>query len=307
MAAILKNWLVRWLAVLLPGALLAVGLAAWALWPSPAPVTWAAEYDLSSRPPEPIAPGTVVGRGPPPGWSHLVLKSLPHIAPAERAKVSDLVLRNATLLFTALVADVRPAPDGRPPRHRLRAFGVGLGINLNGQDTILSPDTAKQFGADLDWIGRTILSTGYARQRQSVVVVQGPTMALSDTPVHFRCDGKHRLIMFRYALLVDEPTGRLDPLVWLYDGAGRGACVGDRVVMELLPPDLVNEPELLVDLNEFTLGVPAEPAFAVDRLPPGRAQIVLPAELRPLAEQTRYTTEEAQRLEAELRKLLPKG
>ena len=51
-----------------------------------------------------------VGNGPPPGWSDLVVKSLPHIAPSERAKVSDLVARNATLLFTAFVADVRPAP-----------------------------------------------------------------------------------------------------------------------------------------------------------------------------------------------------
>jgi hypothetical protein len=251
--------------------------------------------------------GTGVGSGGPPGWSHLILKSHPHIAPSERAKVSELVARNATFLFTALVADVRPSPDGRPPRHRLRAVGIGLGTALGGRDTVLTPEGAAAAGANLDWIERTILSTGHERQRQSVVVFRGPTMALVDTPVHFLCGDKHRLIMFRYALLVDEPSGRLDALVWVFDRAGGGTCTGGRVVMELLPPDLVNEPELFVDLNEFTLGIPAEPAFAVDRLPAGRLQVPLPTGLLPLAEQTRYTADEASRLERGLRKVIPRA
>jgi hypothetical protein len=306
MTPILRHRAARGITVALLAVFAAAGLLAWALWPGPpAPVSWVNEYDVASEPPELLPPGTVVGQTAPPGWSHLIVKSHPRIAPAERPKVSDLTARMATLLFTAFAADVRPSPDGRPPRHRLRAVGIGLGNRIDGRDTILTPDTAGRFGADLDWIGRAILSTGCERQKQSVVVFRGPTMALVDTPVHFRCPDRHRLIMFRYALLVDEPTGRLDPLVWLFDPTGRGGCAGERVVMELLPPDLVNEPELYVDLNEFTLGVPAEPAFAVDRLPPGRVQIPMPSGLRPLAEQTRYSPEEAARLEGELRKLLP--
>ena len=49
-------------------ALGCLGLIAWAVWPkSPTPPSWAIEYDVAARPPESIAPGTVIGRTAPDG------------------------------------------------------------------------------------------------------------------------------------------------------------------------------------------------------------------------------------------------
>jgi hypothetical protein len=260
----------------------------------------AAEYDVSARPITLIPPGTAIGPGAPQGWSHLIVKSHPRVADADRKEVTGLVARLASFLFTVTLADVRPEPDGRRPRFRIRDAAIGMGTRVNGQDVVLSPDTARQFGADLGWIERTILDTGFKRQQHGVVVFHGPTLLLFDTPVPFRCGARHRLVTYRYALLADADTGRLDPLVWLRDAD----CQSPRPPAEWLPPDLSYEPELRVDSQEFTLGVPSEVGLAVDRLPPGRAQLALPPELLPLAGQPRYTPESARQLEDELRRLL---
>ena len=65
---------------------------------------------------------------------------------------------------------------------------------------------------ELTWITREILTRGYKTQRQAVVVIHGPTFGLVDTPVWYRCEGKNRLIRFRYALIVDAPpAGSIRP------------------------------------------------------------------------------------------------
>ena len=101
----------------------------------------------------------------PPGWSHLVIKSHPHIADADRRAVSGLVARLASFLFTVTLADVRPEPGTQPPRYRLRDAAIGMGTRVNGQDVVLSPDTARGLGADLGWIERTPGRDGPGRGR----------------------------------------------------------------------------------------------------------------------------------------------
>jgi hypothetical protein len=116
----------------------ALGLAAWAVWPGPPePPAWAAEYDLEAKPPDALPPGTVVGRTAPAGWSHLVIKSLPRIRPAERSKVNALTARMAEWMFTAFVADVRPEPG--ETRNRVRAVALGLGCSVKGKYTFNTP------------------------------------------------------------------------------------------------------------------------------------------------------------------------
>src|SRR5919201_2071185 len=96
----------RQVAVGLVTGLTLLGLLAWALWrPSPTPPALPAEYDLTSRPISLIPPGTVIGRTAPPGWSHLIVKSLPRVAAADRGEVSGLVARLASFLFTVTLAD----------------------------------------------------------------------------------------------------------------------------------------------------------------------------------------------------------
>jgi hypothetical protein len=286
------------------------GFVAWQLWPkSLVPPAWANEYDVSAKPPETIPPGTVVGTGPPEGWSHLVLKSLPRVRPSEESKIPgefrSRTIRMSRWMFTAFVADVRPETRGDETRYHLRAVALGLGTSINGRDVIITPDTAEAHGVELDkLITRPILTKGYKTQQQfAKVAAHGPTFAVVDTPVWFRCGQKNRLIRFRFGLLVDAATGQLDVLVWLLDPEGK--C-GDAGVAVLLNPSQINEAELVPDREEFTdlLGLANDATFGVDQLPPHKAQLAMPAEVRELAARTKFSADEAHDLETALRKLI---
>jgi len=201
-------------------------------------------------------------------------------------------------MFTAFTADVRPESEGRQNHFHLRAVALGLGTEVEGKNVIITPETANDHGVELDWITREILTKGYKTQALAKVVVRGPSFALVDTPVWYRCNARHQLLRFRYALLVDTSTGRLDVLTWLLDNA---ECADGIAVV--LDQNTVDEAELIPNPTEFNaLGIPSDAAFAVDRLPPHGAQLLLPTDLRHLAAQAKYTLKEAALLESGLRK-----
>ena len=210
-----------------------VGIIVWAVWPASAPApTWVADYDVTVRPPEEISSGTVIGRSAPDGWSHLVLKSLPRVRPEHREKLNALTVRMSAWMFPAIVADIRVAEQrGSSVKFHLRSVALGLGTSVGGRDTIITPETAEQFGVELDWITREILTEGYKTQRRTVVVVHGRTFGLVDTAVWYRCGEKNRLLRLRYGLLVAGLYGQLDVLVWLLDE--KGGC-GDSSSVAIL-------------------------------------------------------------------------
>ena len=293
-------------AAVVAAVLVCLGLITWVVWPKSTPAPpWTEEYDVSARPPETIASGTVVGRSAPAGWSHLVIKSLPRVRPGEESKIPILLrsqtVRMASWMFTVFAADVRPEPRDGKSVYKLRAVGLGLGTASHGRDIVITPETAGEHGVELDWITREILTKGYKTQANARVVVQGPSFALVDAPVWYCCGANHRLMRFRYALLVDAPIGRLEVLVWLLDSESE--CNDESVV--ILAPDTIDEAELIPDSKEFNgLGIATDGAFAVDRLPPHQAETRFPPDLRPLTGQVKYTPAEAGTLEAGLRRLL---
>jgi hypothetical protein len=278
--------------------LAAVGLTAWTAWPPAPPADAAPSYDVDARPPEAIPPGAVIDRSAPPGWSHLIVKGKPRVRPDERGKTNSFTARMAEWMFTAFVADVRPDESGR---HRIRSVALGLGCSVNGRDMVITPERAAALGADTGWISTTILTKGYERQRQSVVVFRGETAWLVDTPLWYRLGGKHRLVRYRYALLTDGPGGPLDVVCWLLPPGGG---LDDPPAAVWLRPDTIDEAELVIDPAEFTVGVPSEAAFAVDRLPPGRPLGELPPGLREVAALSKFRPEDARALEDGVRRML---
>ncbi|MBX9579298.1 MAG: hypothetical protein K2X87_03240 [Gemmataceae bacterium] len=295
-----RGWVIAGLAAALLGA---GGLAVWATWPeSVPPPDWSALYDTEARPAESIAPGTVVGTGPPAGWSHLVIKSLPRVREDQRAGLPSLTVDKAAWMFTVFAADVVPEQQGPHTRYRLRAAGLGLGAAVKGRgDVVLTSDTGRKLGAELGLFGGLILDKGYEVQRRAVVPVLGPTLGLVDTPVWFRCQNGHKLIRYRYALLPDPATGRLDVLMWSLGADGAGC--GELAEVVRIAPSTIDEAELVVDRKKVNaFGAPSDDAFAVERFPPGKRQ-PLPADLRPLAARTRFTADEAGELERRLRAL----
>jgi hypothetical protein len=277
-------------------ALLAlVAAVGWAVLPPRVPPAALPQYDVTARPPTLLPPGTVVGDGPPQGWSHLVIKSLPRVRPEHLGSVDGLTARMTSWLFTAFVADVT-----RDPPHRLRDVALGLGTEVNGKHTVLDVSSAKRHGVELNWITTEILSKAHEVQGSARFVVHGPTMGLVDTGVWFRCGDSNRRIRLRYALLVDAATGRLDVLMW---ALAPSEC-RDPHEAAWLSESQIDPAGLVPDKKQFSLvGIPSEAAFGIVRLPAHRAKVRLPDELVPLATRTTFTAEEARELEAAVRAL----
>ncbi len=288
--------------------LIAAGAAVRALRPTLVPPAWATDYDVNATTPETIAPGTVVDRSAPEGWSHLVIKSLPRVRLSEVERVPsvpiigrDLTVRMVGWMFTAFTADVVKERQGVHTRYRLRAIGLGLGTNAKGCDVVVTTETARQHGVEMNFIKDEVLTTGYRIQKQAVIPVHGPSFAILDTPVISRCGDRHRTIRYRYALLVDTKTGTLDVLLWLLGGDG-GECA-DLTRVVWIEPNCIDEAELVPDPKEFDGGRPSDLSFAVDKLPPYRVEMPLLPELRELAGKTKFTPDEAHALEDGLRKM----
>jgi hypothetical protein len=294
----------------------AVAGVVWATWPeSPPPVDWSREYDstprpietvrfvsadpatydLTSKPAESLEPGTVVEKTAPEGWSHLIIKSLPRVREDQKEGLPALTVEKAAWMFTAFVANVKKDDRGR---YAFDKAALGLGAKAKSADTILTAGTGRKLGGDLGLFGSEILNKGYEVQKKAVLVFSGPSMALLDTPVWFRVGDDNKLVRYRYAMLVDAATGRVDTILWRLGTDGVGTNFDDAV---WLKPDTIDIAELVVDrrkVNRF--GVPADDAFAVDKMPAG-SRIAIPAEIQKLAAQTRFTADDAFALESALR------
>ncbi len=291
-------------------AAVGIGAAGWAAWPDqphvadwsadyqPAAFSAATDYDLTPKPAPEIAPGTVVGTTAPPGWSHLVIKSLPRVRADSRAGLPDITVEKAGWMFTAFLADVAREPDGT---FSLKRLGLGLGAKGVNGDTVVTSETTRKNGVSPGPFGGLILDKGYAVQRKAVVPLWSAGFGLLDTPVWFKCGDTNRLVRYRYALLADRKTGTLDVLMWSLGADGPGCSALADVVR--IAPNTIDPAELVVDRRKVNaIGLPSDDAFAVEQLPPG-ARRPLPDDFRQLAGTTRFTPESARDLESRLRLL----
>ena len=204
-----------------------------------------------------IRPGTVIGSQAPAGWTHLVLKSWPRLPDNQKKLVNEMTARLAVTFFTATTADVVAEDVQGARQFRLSRLGFGVGSRVRGRDMILSPATEAQLGADLGFIGRQVLGEVCQRQQEIRLVAASTTAAIVDTPVFMPRGRGHRKAILRYVFLVDPRTGRLDTLVWRIDLDPRGSYEGAVGAIEWLPPRLMVDAVLQVDVREFRLGIPS--------------------------------------------------
>ncbi|NQU26022.1 MAG: hypothetical protein HQ567_32445 [Candidatus Nealsonbacteria bacterium] len=263
------------------------------------------QIDVASRELTEISPGTQIVDCPPQGWSHLIIKSWPHIGPETIDDVSDANAAIVSLLFTAIVADVQQAKgdDGKRSFH-LAKVGIGVGADVDGRHLTLTPDTQKELGADLGWMDRRVLIGGRDKFRKMRCVARSNTMALLDSPEILLHDGEHRPVILRYALLLDAATGRLDTLLWALNLDEQGNISDIISPIHRLPSSKVEACILHADPDKFVLGVPTAIAFAMTSIPEGKQSLVCPASLKPLVTQSPPTPHAARQLQRWLRKLV---
>jgi hypothetical protein len=251
-----------------------------------------------------IQPGTVIGKEPPRGWSHLIIKSHPRIRNEDLRQVTSITAELASFLFTAFVANVDEERVGGQVRYRLGAIAFGVGTSINGRETIISPATQQRLGANVGLLGGQVLAKVYDGQQNVRLAGFTRTMALVDTPMVMLRGNRHRPIIIRYALLVDANTGKLETLAWLLDRDDRGGYQGPASSLELLPPSKISDAVLRVDTNEITLGIPSDNAFALVRIPEGQKQIAFPEDLKAVAAEANPSAAWVGWLEGKLRELL---
>jgi hypothetical protein len=268
----------------------------------------AADVDVASCQVAAIPPGTVIGDIAPKGWTDLVIRSHPRVAPDSQDKVSASTARYAGMLFTAVLANVQSVANPQnDEKYMLSGVAAGLGVKIKGQYTIINSETQSKLGADLGFIEAQVLSSAEKQLKQMCFIARSPTMAFVETPSTMYYNKKNVKIALRYAFLVDPRTGRLDTLLWAMqrgDDDGLSAPLGP---MQWLPPNKIEDCQLHVDSDEFFLGIPSTKAFAMSKLPQGKLAIEFPKELKNAASQEEFTVASAQTLERELRTLLPKA
>ncbi len=263
-------------------------------------------YDVALRRLDFIPPGTVIDKKAPKDWSHLIVKSYPRPGAGDVNQLSAVADRMARLLFTAIVANVKEEKDGSDgKRYKLEKVAVGLGTRIDGKDTVVTPETQRRLGARLGLLGPIVLRTAQEKIGEIRVVARSASMLIFDAPSYLVVRGKHKPVVLRYVLLLDERTGSLKALVWALerDGDKYSGPVGP---IQCLPPNLTSECVLHVDGGEFSLGQPTEKAFAAVGPPKGDKEIEVGEDLKPSVSLPRFSTASAEELESTLRKAIQK-
>jgi hypothetical protein len=264
-----------------------------------------ARYDVTLRPIELIPPGTVMEKTAPAPYTHLIIRSFPRLGAGDLDAVNEMTKELASFLHTSLVAKVTPYDVNGARRYRLEQVATGFSANIPGRgDTVLSPDAEKKLGANLSFFARLVLTRCYEEQQKCRYAVRSDTMAIVDTPAIMVREGKHRWVIIRYAFLVSERSGRLDSLVWMIDLDSQGRYVATVGEISWMPPGMMLDAVLRVDSSYFTLGIPADLAFAGLSPPQTERSVPVPENLAPLSALPQFTREQARTAEIELWKAL---
>jgi hypothetical protein len=168
-----------------------------------------------------------------------------------------------------ILANVAKDDEGA---YTLDKVAIGFSMMINGTNTVITTDTHGQLGANLGLIGRSVFVANEEALNDIKEVARYSNSVLFDAPTMMLHEGDHQLMMVRYLLWVSRSTGRLSTFVWLLD---RDPDSGDYRVMEPtfqnLPENMREDRVMNVMGDRFTFGIPAKDAFALVRIPQGRA------------------------------------
>jgi hypothetical protein len=248
-----------------------------------------------------LAPGTQVDRAVPPGWSHLVVKSIPRLASGDLHTLPGTASTTATLFRTVILADVRPIGEGSRRRYALHRVGLGLCTPVRGCDTVVTTNTLAMQGVELGVVARTVLDRAEQELHRGRLIARTPTFALFSAPCVIQSGATHRDVLIRYAMLVDPATGALHTLVWTVDPDPASRVAAQTLV--LLKPGVIFDCALDVVAQRLFGAVPVSWSFAMRTLPPGQTRS-LPADLQPWSVREVKTPLETDQLEVALRQAL---
>lgn len=213
-----------------------------------------------------VAPGTVVGKKVPTGWTNLVLKSIPRLATGDLGTLPATSARTASLFRTVILANI--APDPTSGRFQLAKVGMGLCIPFEGQDEVVDPESVSPAAKSLGTIDRIVLGEAFRELNRGRLIAQGPTFAIYRAPTTMLMGKGHHKILLCYVLRVDPISGALTTFLWWTLDEPPAKLVAKSLVQ--LAPDLQLDCGIDVRATRVFGMVPVSWSFGMAALPPGR-------------------------------------
>jgi hypothetical protein len=241
-----------------------------------------------------IAPGLEIDQGPPTGWSHLILKSIPKLASGDLGSLPSSARTTATRFRTAILADVVPVGSS----YALAKIGIGLCVPHRGRDTVVTTASLGPTGVDLGTVDRLVLGAAEKEMARGRLAARTPTFALLRSPVMLRVGPAHRNGWLSYAFLVDPASGSLRTLTWWFDADPAARRTVEQAIA--LRPSLVFDCGLDVAAGRILGTVPVSWSFAMGALPPG-TPVQIPSSVQPLMANGSLSPAEVDALERGLR------
>ena len=271
-------------------AFIALGVCLGSLEPglAQAPSAAKAPIDLKSRALDRIPVRNVIGQTPPKGWSNLVLFATPTLTAEDLKESPALAADYARMFKFVILANV----TGQKDAYRLEKVARGFATNIKGKETIV--DSKHTLGASMGLFGARILAENEdCIEKELRQVVRTPTMMIFDGNAVMRQNDEHVKMVIRHVVVVDRATGQLYTLVWLLTKDYQLA----EPTIQVLPNGCREARYLSVKRDQFTLGIPTKEAFALRRIPQGKA-VHYDAELKWAASFKTFSEEAVPKIES---------
>jgi hypothetical protein len=179
----------------------------------------------------------------------------------------------------------------------LDRIAVGFSTKINGKDVVVTADTANKLGANLSFIGKSVLSGNEDTLKGITLTASNRTFAVVDAPTVVHYQKKHQMMNTRFVIWA-SPQGKIGTAVWLLQKKGDQFVFPEKT-FQCLPPAMIENRVMHVDGSRISLGIPSFGAFAMVSISQGTPYAVTDR-LRQAGSAVQFTAESLVRLDASL-------
>ncbi len=226
--------------------------------------------DLRPKPMPRLQPGIVVGQEQKFGYSDLVTLVLPRLASGDVDSLPQFARRYAKMFKLTILANIAKKPKGEGHVYLLDKIGIGLAMDLNGDLTIVTADTANQLGANLGMVDRGVLSGNEDSLSDVVQVARTDYLVIFDAKANILIDDKHEERIVRHFVWAAPHSGKLGILIWQLRDNGSASYAIDSAQMQLIPSGFKEDRRIHVSQGNFLSSkIPTPDRFALESIPQG--------------------------------------
>ena len=226
--------------------------------------------ELNPKPMPRLQPGIVVGQEHKFGYSDLVTLVLPRLATGDVDSLPQFARRYAKMFKLTILANVAKKPTAEGHVYLLDKIGIGFAMDLNGDLTIVTADTANQLGANLGMVDRGVLSGNEDSLSDVVQIARTDYLVVFDAKANILVDDEHEERIVRHFVWAAPHSGKLGILVWQLKDNGSTSYAIDSAEMQLIPSGFKEDRRIHVSKGNFLSSkIPTPDRFALESIPQG--------------------------------------